>query len=189
MTNSSDVVALDLIRERRPEGMEMLYDWYGRVAYSLAFRMLGDEGSAQDVVQDAFLSVWLRVSTYEPSRGSLRAWLCAVVHNRALDMLRGRTGRARENLPLDVVTDRGDADEVWGEVTASLARDHVRAALAGLPAEQRQTLELAYYAGYSQQEISRTMSVPLGTVKGRTQLALRKLRATLEGQGFAGSAT
>jgi RNA polymerase sigma-70 factor (ECF subfamily) len=104
-----------------------------------------------------------------------------VVRNRAIDRTRGRHRRTREEIPLENVTARTAPDDTWGEVVAELDRDHVRRALDTLPAEQRTTIELAYFGGFSQSEISGRMQVPLGTVKGRTRLALRALRGALGG--------
>lgn len=173
----------ELLAERSPEAIDMLYERYGRLAYSLALRVLSDGAAAEDVVQDAFLAVWRRADSYQPSRGSLRTWLCAIVHHRALDRLRGGSGRARLDLPLDAAPPQHTISDTWDEVASSLERDAVRRALDSLPAEQRQAIELAYYGGYSQSEISELTRAPLGTVKGRTRLALRKLRDALEGQG------
>jgi RNA polymerase sigma-70 factor (ECF subfamily) len=176
---------VELIAGAAPEGMELLYDRYGRLAYSLAYRVLGDAGAAEDVVQEAFLSMWRRVSSFDPARGTLRTWVCAIVHNRALDRLRGRSGRARQDLPIEAAPPRSGVGDTWAVVAAELERDDIRRALDGLPSEQRKTIELAYFGGYTQSEISGLMEVPLGTVKGRTRMALRKLRDALEAHGAA----
>jgi RNA polymerase sigma-70 factor (ECF subfamily) len=177
----SDDRMLDLLARAEPEGIEMLYDRYSGLAYTLAFRVLGDAGAAEDVVQEAFLSVWRRASTYRTDRGSLRTWVCSIVHHRALDRLRGRAGRARHDVGLEhapmAVTSVSDT---WDQVADTLERETVRRALDELSVEQRETVELAYFGGYSQTEISDLMGVPLGTVKGRTRLALRKLRGVLD---------
>ena len=181
VTEPADGRMLELLARGEPEGIEMLYDRYGTLAYALAFRVLHDAGGAEDVVQEAFLSIWRRASTYRSERGSLRTWVCSIVHHRALDRLRGRAGRARadvaiEHAPLASVT----ISDTWDRVVESLEREEVRTALAELSVEQRETIELAYFGGYSQREISDLMGVPLGTVKGRTRLALSKLRGLLE---------
>lgn len=181
---ASDDRVLTLLADARPEAMEALYDRYGGLAYSLAYRVLQDSAAAEDVVQDAFLSIWRHAESYRPERGSLRTWLCSIVHHRALDRLRGRAGRARTDVPLDVTHASTGVPDMWETVELEIERDHVRSALGGLPADQRQTIELAYYGGYSQSEISGLLGVPLGTVKGRTRAALRRLREALEGQGL-----
>lgn len=188
MTDPDDRM-LDLLARAEPEGVEMLYDRYAGLAYTLAFRVLNDAGTAEDVVQEAFLSIWRRASTYRSDRGSLRTWVCSIVHHRALDRLRGRSGRARSDVALDHAS--GEATSVsdtWDRVAVELERQAVRAALVDLTVEQRETIELAYFGGYSQTEISDLMKVPLGTVKGRTRLALRKLRGILEYRVAEGTA-
>ena len=180
---------LDLLARAEPEGVEMLYDRYSGLAYTLAFRVLNDAGAAEDVVQEAFLSVWRRASTYRSDRGSLRTWVCSIVHHRALDRLRGRAGRARydvalEHAPVEVTS----VSDTWDQVAEALEREQVHRALNELSVEQRETIELAYFGGYSQTEISDLMRVPLGTVKGRTRLALRKLRGLIDLQVAEGRA-
>lgn len=176
----SDDRMLDLLARGEPEGVEMLYDRYSGLAYTLALRVLNDSGAAEDVVQEAFLSIWRRASTYRSDRGSLRTWVCSIVHHRALDRLRGRAGRARQDVALEhapvAVTSVSDT---WDRVADELEREEIHKALVELSVEQRETIELSYFGGYSQTEISELMKVPLGTVKGRTRLALRKLRGAL----------
>jgi RNA polymerase sigma-70 factor (ECF subfamily) len=179
--NGSDDRMLDLLARAEPEGVEMLYDRYSALAYTLAFRVLNDAGAAEDVVQEAFLSIWRRASTYRSDRGSLRTWVCSIVHHRALDRLRGRSGRARQDVALEhAPIEVSSVSDTWDRVADELEREEIRKALAELSVEQRETIELAYYGGYSQTEISELMKVPLGTVKGRTRLALRKLRGVLQ---------
>jgi len=176
----SDEWISELLAQGSPEGIEALYDRYGRLAFSLSLRILGDGGSAEDVVQEAFLAIWRRGASFRPDRGSLRTWVCSVVHHRSVDRLRGRSGRARQDLPLESAPPEARLSDTWEQVAAELERQDIRKALDGLPGEQRQTIELAYFGGYSQTEISDLMRVPLGTVKGRTRMALRKLRGVLE---------
>jgi len=171
---------LDQLWQGSPEAIEVLYDRYGRVAYTVALRVLSDQAAAEDVVQEAFLAIWRRAMTYRPERGSLRSWICAIVRNRAIDRLRGEAGRGRVELPLDERPEGAGVSDTWDQVAAELSREQVRGALRQLPVEQRQTIELAYWAGLSQREIAESMDVPLGTVKGRARLALSKLRDLLQ---------
>lgn len=167
------------------DALDALYARYSTLAYSLAVRVLGDPGRAEDAVQDAFVQVWRRAATFDAARGTLRSWLLAVVRNRAVDYLRGTSRRALDELSLDIdVPAAGEGADPWREVSQSLERRAVRDALAVLPHEQRQVIELAYFGGYSQSEISRMVDVPLGTVKGRTRLALEKLSSYLQGRGL-----
>lgn len=160
-----------------------LFDRYGGLAYSIALRVIGDPGQAEDAVQDAFLKLWKGAAGFDPRRGSLRTWLVTAVRNRAIDYLRGRGAHERRELDLD--PDAGSAQAgPEHEAMASLERAAVRAGLADLPAEQRRTIELAYYGGYTQNEIAELTQVPLSTVKGRMRLALEKLASYLKGRGL-----
>jgi len=136
-------------------------------------------------VQDAFLNVWNRASSFDAARGSLRAWLLTTVRNRCIDYLRGRGSHERREEELE--PDAGDAQsrsDPWREVALSLERGAVRDAMASLPSEQRQVVEMAYFGGYSHSEIADMTGVPLGTVKGRMRLALEKMSSYLRGRGL-----
>jgi RNA polymerase sigma-70 factor (ECF subfamily) len=163
-----------------------LYDRYGSLAYSLALRILGDPGRAEDAVQEVFLKVWQRAASFDPQRGSLRSWLLTAVRNRSLDGLRGRAGSARSELELEAarVLPASEAADPWRQVSQAIQRDAVREALDRLPAEQRQAIELAYYGGYTCREIAVTAGVPVSTVKGRLRLGLEKLHSYLDGKGL-----
>ena len=167
------------------EAIRTLYERHGKLAYSLAVRILGDPGRAEDVVQDAFMRVWTYSSSFDANRGSLRTWLLTTVRNRAIDYLRGQFGQERSELELSLnVPARGAGSDPWREVSESLERQAVREALNSLPPHQRQVVELAYYGGYTQREIAEMVQVPLGTIKGRTRLALEKLSSYLQGRGL-----
>ena len=167
------------------EALAELYDRYSGLAYGIAMRVLGDPGRAEDAVQEAFLNVWNRAAAFDPARGSLRAWLLTAVRNRSIDYLRGRGAHERQEQDLQPVTATvGGPTDPWHEVSLKLERDAVREALASLPPEQRQAVELAYFGGYSQHEIANMTRVPLGTVKGRIRLALEKLSSYLRGRGL-----
>ena len=167
------------------EALRTLYQRYGALAYSLAVRILGDRGRAEDVTQDAFMRIWSHADSFDATRGSLRRGLLATVRNRAIDYLRGRAGRDRQELELSrELPARGAGSDPWREVAESLERQAIEQALASLPPEQRQVVELAYYGGYSQREIAAMVRVPLGTIKGRSRLALEKLSSFLQGRGL-----
>ena len=130
------------------EALAALYDRYGRLAYSVAYRVLGDPGRAEDAVQDAFLKIWTRASTFDARRGSLRTWLLTSVRNRSIDYLRGRGAHERQEVELQpAVAEVGPRSDPWREVSLSLERAAVREAMGNLPAEQRQAVELAYFGG------------------------------------------
>jgi RNA polymerase sigma factor (sigma-70 family) len=153
-----------------------LYDRFGRVAYGLAFRILRDPALAQDATQDAFLGAWRTAAAFDPERGKATTWLLTLVHRRAVDLVRRE--ERRRALPLD---DAPVASSEATDETAALReqRRAVQAALAQLPPDQREALELAYYGGLSQSELAERLGVPLGTVKSRMFAALTKLRDLL----------
>ena len=176
---ASDEAVLAAIARRDVAAVAALYDRYGARAYALAYRILRDRGAAEDVVQDVYLGVWRRAGSYRPGRGSVRTWLLASVHHRAIDRLRGTAGRARRDVPLDEAAPVPAGDDPWRAVEATLQREAIRRGLDGLPSEQRRALELAYYGGYTQTQIGELTGVPLGTVKGHMRQGLRKLREVL----------
>lgn len=136
-------------------------------------------------MQEAFLNVWKRSGGFDPERGSLRTWLLASVRNRSIDLLRGRGAHERQEQELRPESvESASWSDPWREVALSLERNAVREALANLPIEQRHVVELAYFGGYSQQEIAQMTRVPLGTVKGRIRLALEKMDSYLRGRGL-----
>ena len=159
-----------------------LFDRYGALAFGVALRILDDPGRAEDAVQDAFLKLWQGAFRFDPARGSLRTWVVTAVRNRSIDLLRGRPGHQRQELALreDFGASEAGPDQ---QAEASLDRAAVRAALADLPVEQRQAVQLAYFGGYTQAEIALLTAVPLSTVKGRMRLALDKLAAYLKDRG------
>ncbi len=178
----SDEELLPRVARIEAASFAVLYERHSAAAYSLARRMLGASG-AEDVVQEAFLNLWRNATMYDASRGAGRSWLLALVRNRSIDALRrqGADGRriamgeleariaAEESVDLDVITDLARRERA----------ERLRSALAALPCEQRRVLELAYFGGWTQAEIAEYLELPLGTVKGRTNLGLGKLRGVL----------
>ena len=167
------------------DALEALYDRYRAMAYSIALRVTGDASLAEDVLQDAFLGAWRHAGRYVEGRGSVKTWLLAIVHHRAVDAVRRR--RPTNALPEteDVTPAALTAPDLWGEVAADLDAGTVRAALDVLPDVQREAIELAYFGGLTQQEIAARTGAPLGTVKGRMRLALLAMRRHLLEQGAA----
>lgn len=182
----ADDELITLVAARDHRALMALYDRHGRMAFALAYRVLGDAQAAEEAVQDAFLQVWRRAETFDPARGSGgRAWLLTIVRNRAVDGLRRRTGRAREATPLEEVeaTAVAATPGPWAEVAATLDRERVRTAVAELPRDQQDAIRLAYFDGLSHGEIADRTGIPLGTVKGRVRLGLRKLATLLAEPG------
>jgi RNA polymerase sigma-70 factor (ECF subfamily) len=180
----SDEALVVLVSGRDERAFELLYDRYSDLVYSVALRVLADPTLAQDVTQEVFLRLWRAPSSYDANRGRFANWLVSVARNRAVDevRMRGRR-RLREVGPaaLDDPPD-GQAEDPSATAEADLDRRAVRRALVGLPEEQRLALELAYFGGLTQQEIAQVLNQPLGTVKTRTRLAMKKLRLALKGE-------
>jgi RNA polymerase sigma-70 factor (ECF subfamily) len=169
-----------LVAEKDAGALEALYDRYGKVAYSLARRILTDELLAQDVVQEVFLSLGRDAGRFDASRGTVASYLLAATHHRAVDMVRREENLRRRRTTDDVLAFQPDpAADVEGDVEGAERRAQVRAALNGLPETQRQALTLAYFAGYTQREVASLVGVPLGTVKTRMAAGMRKLRDAL----------
>lgn len=159
--------------------LETIYDRYGATAYALALRITSDTSLAEDVVQEAFLGVWTNASAYSRHRASLRTWLLSIVHHRAIDMVRRRRPTSSIGPGDEPTQEAFVAADVWPEVAGRLDRAAIRSALATLSEVQREALELAYFAGLTQQEIAQRTGAPLGTVKSRVRLGLLALRQAL----------
>jgi RNA polymerase sigma-70 factor (ECF subfamily) len=176
----ADEDLMGLVQDGDARAFEVIFDRHADVAFSLAYRMCGRRAVAEDVVQDAFLSLWRSGARYDRSRGSVRSWVLSVVHNRGIDFFRRESVRAGKDVSDDEAVARlVSAASTEGEVQRRDDAVQVRAALSELPAEQRQVIELAYYGGFSHTEISTMLDVPAGTVKGRMRLGLTKLRVSL----------
>ena len=165
------------------EAFRALYDRYGDLVYSTTLRIVRDVHLAQDMVQEIFLRLWRKPDSYVAQRGRFSTWLTSVARNRAVDEIRSRNRRYRHETASPEQQEREfpDAEEKDPALTAELAdqRRLIVAALAGLPLEQRQAIELAYFRGLTQQEIAAALKQPLGTVKTRIRLGMQKLRAAL----------
>ena len=159
--------------------LDLLYEQYGAMAFSIAYRITGDRSAAEDVVQDAFLGAWRNAGRYAGARGSVRTWLLSIVHHRAIDAIRRR--RPTVELPDSetILPDTLTLPDAWGDVELRLDREAVQVALTRISDVQREAIELAYFGGLTQTEIAERTGVPLGTVKGRLRLGLQGLRAAL----------
>ena len=173
----SDEELLAAIARGDERALGELYDRFGGVAYRLAVRVLRDPALAQDAVQDAFLAAWRTAVAFDPERGKASTWLLTLVHRRAVDVVRREDRRRAEPLD-DAPVAAGDAVDESAEVREE--RRRVQAALAELPPDQREALELAYYGGLSQSQLAERLGVPLGTVKSRMFTGLSRLRDLLD---------
>jgi RNA polymerase sigma-70 factor (ECF subfamily) len=175
----TDEQLLAALGRRELGALDALYERHHRLALALAYRMLSDRPAAEDVVQEVFLAVWRQAMGYRPERGLVKTWLLAMVHHRAIDRLRRKGVSGMAELDERMVDSR--VAPVWQQAFEQIRGEQIAAALDALPPEQRETIELAYFGGKSQSEIAEMLGVPLGTVKGRTRLALDKLRGLLVG--------
>ena len=169
------------VDRKQPLAFEVLYDRHGGAAYSLAYRIVGDRNTAEDVAQEAFLSIWRSNSRFDRARGSVRSWVLSVVRNRAIDALRrGGSGAPKLDHDDDAALEARPAEE--GTEDEAVRREtsrELRGAIDSLPEDQSQVIQLAYFGGFSHSEIAEMLSMPLGTVKGRMRLGLEKIRAQI----------
>ncbi len=174
-----------LIDSGDAEAFAGLYDRHSRAAYSLAYRMMGEQQAAEDLVQEAFLKVWRAAGSYRAQRGSVRTWVLSIVHNRGIDHLRSSASRRRIQDRVQGMAPTSQPSEAFADTWRNTQREQVREALRGLPPEQLNVLELAYFSGYTHKEIAQLLNEPLGTVKGRMRLGLKKIREYFDSQGMA----
>jgi RNA polymerase sigma-70 factor (ECF subfamily) len=167
------------LQARDPRALETLYEQFGRRAFGLAYRVLGNGQAAEDAVQDAFITLWNQVDRLDSSRGQVGSLLMTIVHRRSIDILRSQRGMASRIQPLDPDAVDTAAGDILEAVANALTFDSVRIALNTLAPEQRQVIELAYLEGMTQAEIAVKTAVPVGTVKSRLRLGLTRLRTEL----------
>ena len=159
------------IRSGDEQAMAQLYDRYSPIVYSVALRVLGDTGAAEDILQEVFLQLWRSPDMFDASRGSLPGWLAVIARNRAIDSLRKR--RPETDISEVVVSVEPD---LAGKAEWSRAADKIRGALGAMPAPQRSALEMAFFEGLTHTEIAEKTGEPLGTVKTRIRAGLMMLR-------------
>jgi RNA polymerase sigma-70 factor (ECF subfamily) len=176
----ADEDLLPLVRQGQSAAFEVVYDRHADAAYALAYRICGAQGRAEDAVQEAFLAFWRGGARYDRGRGSVRTWILAIVHHRAIDALRRETVHAKRRSSDEGLEERlAGSDRTDVTVMGRQEAHAVRTALETLPDDQRRVIELAYYGGYTHTEIADLLDAPVGTVKGRMRLALEKLRGAV----------
>src|SRR6184192_3362365 len=183
----SDEALLNAIAGGAVWAMDSLYQRYSRVLYSLAYRMVADHQVAEDLLQDAFLAVWRRASTYSPQTGAARSWLISILHHRTIDYLRRVRRRSTiQEAPLEELelNESIAYPDAWDAAWQSVKSSQVRAALMKIPPEQRLVIELAYFQGWTHSEIAAGTQIPLGTIKARMRLGLIRLKLVVEEMGF-----
>lgn len=176
----ADEDLIPLMARGEARAFEALYERHSGAAYSLAYRMVGTRAVAEDVVQEAFLNLWRSGAHYDRGRGSVRTWILGIVHHRAIDALRRNAVHAKRRADDETAAERLEApDRVDDDVARLDEAATVRKTMEILPADQLKVIELAYFGGYTHVEISDMLDSPIGTVKGRMRLGLKKMREAL----------
>ncbi len=183
MQRLADEELMLVVQGGDPRAFEVLYDRHGGAAFSLAYRMVASKTAAEDIVQEAFLSIWRSKVRYQRERGSVRTWVLGIVHHRTIDALRRNVVHERRRASAEGIEERHEAPELTDveAVRREEARE-VRAALETLPGEQSRVIELAYFGGFTHTQIAEMLEMPVGTVKGRMRLGLEKMRRELTGE-------
>jgi len=177
LAHLSDEALVALVARSDESALAELYDRVGGTAYGLAFRVLRDEALAEDAVQEAFLGLWRNAGSFIPERAKASTWILTLVHRRAVDLVRREQRRRTESIEDAPEPAVGSAEEAaW----LRLDRERVQGALAQLPDQQREAIELAYYGGYTQSELAERLGQPLGTIKSRMFSGLARLRELLD---------
>jgi len=182
----SDEALVALVARSDETALAELYDRIGGIAYGLAYRVLRDESLAEDAVQEAFLGLWRTAASFIPERAKASTWLLTLVHRRAVDLVRREQRRRAEPLEdaPESLTESAE-DDAW----LRLERERVQGALAQLPDQQREAIELAYYGGFTQSELAERLGQPLGTIKSRMFAGLARLRELLDDEAERASWT
>jgi RNA polymerase sigma-70 factor (ECF subfamily) len=174
---------MQLVRRGQAAAFEVVYERHASAAFSLAYRIVGSRNGAEDVSQEAFLNIWRSGARYDRGRGSVRTWVLGIVHHRAIDHLRRAAVHDKRRASDEGMEERFEARErTDAEVARRDEARTVRGAMAALPSEQSQVIELAYFGGFTHTEIAEMLETPIGTIKGRMRLGLKKLRERL-GEG------
>lgn len=178
-TKPDDAALLAALRAEPARGIALLYDHYGRMVYSLAFRLVQDHGTAEEITQDVFVRCWSSIDRFDPARGGLATWLLTIAHHRAIDELRSRRGREQRREVSDKLLALRAAEGT--SFDDALLKDEMRTALSDLPPAQRDVITLIFWNGLTRREVAEALHVPLGTVHTRLRLGMQKLRILCSG--------
>lgn len=171
---------MDQVRAGSVDALNELYDRYGSRAYRIARSVCRDPQGAEDAVQDAFLSVWNERASYDPRRGTSRAWIFTLVYHSAIAVVRRDRRHASRRMSVEALESCAAAVDVASQSVSRVDARTLRRHLAELPAAQREVITLAYFGQLSQREIAAHLGLPAGTIKSRMRLGLEKLRDVVE---------
>jgi RNA polymerase sigma-70 factor (ECF subfamily) len=183
-SNKNDETLIHLAANDDPEALSELYDRYKTLVFSLAMNIIGSHETAEDITLDVFTKIWEKAGTYQPGKATVKRWISSITRYRSIDVLRRRNAQLDMNNPQwsdfspDTLPARENQEEV---MELALVRRKVTKALSKLPEEQKKPLSLAYFLGYSHQQIAEALNKPLGTIKTRIRLAIQKLQQELKG--------
>lgn len=180
LVHLSDEALVGLVARGDERALAALYDRHGALAYGVARKIVRDPQLAEDAVQDGFVNVWRGAKHFRPDRSRAASWIVMLVHRRAVDIVRREERRASESLDLEDASSVADTADTSGSALSHLQREWAQRILARLPDAQREVLELAFYGGYTQSELSERLGVPLGTVKSRMFHGMARLRELME---------
>lgn len=180
----TDERLMEMVQHQDPEALAHLHDRYGSILKALIMRVIHNDAESDDMLQEIFVEIWNRAASYDPSKGKPLGWMVTLSRRRAIDRLRKRQSYSRMEERLLEET-KHEPQESSGQLEEDVAhaemREHLTRALATLPIAQKQAVELAYYSGMSQREIAAHTGIPLGTIKTRLELGMRKLSDALKG--------
>jgi RNA polymerase sigma-70 factor (ECF subfamily) len=178
----ADEELMERVAANDADAFEVVLERHADAAFALAYRICGRRAVAEDIAQEAFLSVWRSGARYDRGRGSVRTWTLGIVHNRAVDALRRSGVHDRRRASDEGIEETLEAPErTEAQAVEKATSREIRGALGGLPPDQRRVIELAYFGGFTHVEIASMLGAPVGTVKGRMRLGLHKLREQLQG--------
>ena len=171
----ADEDLISLVVDGDAPAFALLYDRHSRAAYSLAYRLMNGRQAAEDLLQEAFIKVWRSAGGYRAGRGSVRTWILSIVRNRGIDHIRAQASRQRTQEKIEASAPTSGQNEAFAETWLNFKRDLLREALEELPHDQREVLALGHLFGLTHAEMAERLCLPLGTVKGRLRLGLKKL--------------
>ncbi|MEO5931559.1 MAG: sigma-70 family RNA polymerase sigma factor [Candidatus Kapaibacterium sp.] len=189
LRNFTDIQLLECIAARNTAAVSVLYDRFSKLMYGIILAVVRDTDDAEDILQEVFMQIWKNASTYQPALGSPKTWMARLAHNRAIDLLRSKRYRQRKSEVAGLDSGNMDAtppaeyvdNNTWRQTVHNEQSGYISRAMARLPHEQRNLIDMAFLQGYTHQEIATATNIPLGTVKTRIRSGMQELRSYLSG--------